>query len=134
MSARPREHDVSEDELLARYILRKEFVRSDGTLKPDPFIPYRDTKLSVTRHMGLSEATIWGLGEEIARHQQKTLYGRGDASVRVYLHERLQVVPDPVEGNPNHANVSNWPADKPSQKAIALEIVKSVRYLPKPGR
>ena len=43
---------VVENEWLARYILRKEHVRADGTVKPDPFMPYRRVELSVTRHLG----------------------------------------------------------------------------------
>lgn len=132
MSIPPRSSLVQQEEMLARYILRKEFVRRDGTLKPDPFIPFRHTALSVTRHIGLSDAEIWALGEEVARGQEKTLFGRGDACAKAYFGMSLRVESDPIKGNPNHANVVNWPADKPSQKAIALEIVKSVRYCPKP--
>lgn len=134
MSSEPKSGTVAEEELLARFIIRKWHIRSDGTLRPDPLIPYRHTDLSVTRHIGLNDSQIWALGENVAQQQQEVLYGRGDTQARVYLKERLTVDPDPVEGNPNHANVSNWPSDKPSQKLIALEIVDSVRYLPKPDR
>ena len=47
--------ELPNDEWLARFILRKEHVRADGTVKPDPFIPYKHIELSVTRHLGLSE-------------------------------------------------------------------------------
>lgn len=56
------ERPVMEDEWLARYILRREHVRVDGTLKPDPFMPYKWVELSVTRHLGLEEPEIWQAG------------------------------------------------------------------------
>ena len=57
---------VGDEEWLARFILRKEHVRPDGTVKPDPFIPYKHVELSVTRHLGLNEARIWAAGELVA--------------------------------------------------------------------
>lgn len=122
---------LSDDERLTRYILRKEFIRRDGTLKPDPFIPFRHTELSVTRLSGLTDARIWEIGESVAKRQTKTLHGRGDAHTVVYTKEKLYVYPAPVEENPNHANVTGWPAEKDMQKAIALEIVKSIQYIAK---
>ncbi len=39
------------DELLARFITQaKQFRSTDQSVKPDLFIPYRLTELSVTRH------------------------------------------------------------------------------------
>ena len=77
MSSLPVAHDVSDDEVLARFILHKRYVRSDGTLKPDSFIPHPYPDLSVTRHIGLEELSIWAIGEAIAVQQSKSLYGRG---------------------------------------------------------
>ena len=57
------ERPVTADEWLARYILRHEHVRADGTLKPDPFMPYKWVELSVTRHLGLEETEIWQAGQ-----------------------------------------------------------------------
>jgi hypothetical protein len=31
--------------------------------------------------------------------------------------------------NPNHADVSSWPADKPAQKIIALEIAAAAVFV-----
>lgn len=134
MTGESQREGLAGEELLARYIFRKEVVRADGTLRPDPFIPYRHTELSVTRHIGLDDARIWELGEGIAvaRPEAVALQGRGDVRATAFLAENLSVHPCPVEGNPNHANVSGWPNEKAEQKAIALEIVKSVTYLPKP--
>lgn len=126
------EQPVAEAEWLARYIVRKQHVRRDGTVKPDPFIPFKYVELSVTRHLELSEQRIWDIGDRVASQTNTQLQGRADAQASVYMQQRLRVVAAPVEHNPNHANVVDWPSDKQAQKEIALEIVKCVRYKAKP--
>ncbi len=126
------EQPVTEAEWLARYIVRKQHVRRDGTVKPDPFIPFKYVELSVTRHLELSEERIWDIGDRVASQTNTQLQGRADAQASSYIRQRLRVVAAPVEHNPNHANVVDWPSDKQAQKEIALEIVKHVRYKTKP--
>jgi len=113
---------VSENELLARFILQSNRVRADGSVKPDAFIPFPLPNLSVTRHLGWDEEQIWTIGRAVAAAVRKRLHARADVAARVFTHLRLRVVAAPVEDNPHHANVTDWPADKPSQKAIAQEI------------
>src|SRR5687768_8448551 len=107
MSISPGERAVADDEWLARYILRREHVRSDGTVKPDPFIPYKRIELSVTRHIELTEFGIWRIGEIVAAKRASPLYGRADGQAQVFVRERLQVIPHPLADDPNHANVAN---------------------------
>ncbi|MGQ0556721.1 MAG: hypothetical protein ACT4PN_12345 [Nitrospiraceae bacterium] len=126
------EQPVAEAEWLARYIVRKQHVRRDGTVKPDPFIPFKYVELSVMRHLELSEQRIWDIGDRVASQTNTQLQGRADAQASAYIRQRLRVVAAPVEHNPNHANVVDWPFDKQAQKEIALEIVKHVRYKAKP--
>ena len=126
------EQPVADAEWLARYIVRKEHVRRDGTVKPDPFIPFKYVELSVTRHLTLTEQQIWDIGDRVASQTHTQLQGRADAQASAYIRQRLRVVAAPEEQNPNHANVVDWPADKQAQKEIALEIVKHVRYRAKP--
>jgi NADH dehydrogenase FAD-containing subunit len=123
---------VREGEWLARYIVRKQHVRRDGTVKPDPFIPFKYVELSVTRHLALSEQEIWDVGCGVASQTHTQLQGRADAQALIYIRQRLQVITAPEVKNPNHANVTCWPADKQTQKEIALEIVKYVSYKAKP--
>jgi len=123
---------VAADEWLARYILRREHVRADGTLKPDPFMPYKWVELSVTRHLGLEEPEIWRAGQAVADETQTTLQGRADVEAQVYGKHRLRVIPKPLLKNPNHADVVDWPADKPAQKEIALLIARYASYKPCP--
>jgi hypothetical protein len=132
MSPSVAEQPVAETEWLARYILRKQHVRRDGTVKPDPFIPFKYVELSVTRHLGLSEQQMWDVGNRVASQTHTQLQGRADAQASAYMQQRLRVIAAPVEQNPNHANVVDWPSDKQAQKEIALEIMKCVRYKPKP--
>jgi len=122
------EQPVAEAEWLARYIVRKQHVRRDGTVKPDPFIPFKYVKLSVTRHLALTEQQIWDIGDRVASQTRTQLQGRADAQGSVYMQQRLRVIAAPEEQNPNHVNVVDWPSDKQAQKEIALEIVKYVRY------
>lgn len=124
--------ELPDHEWLARFIRRKEHVRADGTVKADPFIPYKHVELSVTRHLGLSEQQIWAAGELVVSKVKASLQGRADARVLVYTRQRLRSVAAPQDENLNHANVIDWPPDKQSQKEIALELVKEVRYKAKP--
>lgn len=122
------------DEWLARFIFRKEHVRPDGTLKPDPFIPFKHIELSATRHLGLSEKELWAAGDLVSAKRRTVLRGRGDAQASHYMQQRLWAVAAPEPDNLKHANVIGWPADKQSQKEIALELVKDqgVRFIAKP--
>lgn len=88
---------VTEDEWLARYIVHKDHVRADGTVRQDPFIPYSRVELSVTRHLGLSENEIWAAGELVAQEIGKPLHGRADTQARIYVWSRLRVVPKPLQ-------------------------------------
>lgn len=121
---------VSSEEWLARFIVRKEHVRLDGTVKPDAFIPYKWVELSVTRHLGLQEGQLWSAGERVAEQVGNKLQGRGDAQTKVFMSQRLSAKADPTGDNPNHANVVGWPHDKQAQKEIAIELVRDVRFVP----
>lgn len=122
---------VASEERLSRYILQKSHVRQNNTLKADPFIPHPYADLSVTRHLDLAEDVLWNIGEEVARQIGKTLYGRAENRAKTYLSQDLSVVAAPVAGNRNHANVTNWPADKPTQKMKALDLAANSVFVPR---
>jgi hypothetical protein len=42
--------------------------------------------------------------------------------VSVFQRQELHVVAAPLLENPNHANVTGWPGEKPAQKIIAQQI------------
>ena len=123
------------DECLARFVLFGRWIRRFGnteTVKADAFIPHPYPNLSVTRHLSLSEQELWRIGNEIAKLRPATLYGRADVSVAEAMNHKLQVAPDPVPGNPNHANVIGWPLGKPAQKIIALELAAAAVFVSQP--
>jgi len=121
---------VSEDEWMARFILFRHWIRkSDPSVRPDAFIPHPHPGLSVTRHIDLSEAELWRIGQEIPDKRPATLYGRADLQAISVIKKSLHIVPTPEPKN--HANITGWPADKPSQKIIAQEIAAEARFIPK---
>lgn len=117
---------VTSDEQLARFIFFSNRLRQDGTVKPDEFIPHPYPDLSVTRHLNLTEAEIWNIGQRVGQQREKLLLGRADVQAYSFERHRLQVVAAPVAENPNHANVTDWPTEKSAQKAIAQEIAAAV--------
>jgi len=124
--------EVGAVEMLARYALFSGHIRnSDKTLKADAFMPPPDRELSTTRHLSLSEAEIWMLGEAVAAVRRRTLIGRGDIQAKACIDQKLVVHAAPLAENPNHAHVVNWPADKPAQKMIAQEIAAVSQFVEK---
>jgi hypothetical protein len=119
---------VAGDELLARYITQaKQFRPSDQSVKPDLFIPFRLTELSVTRHREATAEELWQVGRDVAALRQQILYGRSDVRASDCAVGPLSVMPDPILPpdelyNPNHANVAGFPAAKDDQKALAIKI------------
>jgi hypothetical protein len=128
-----RQASVDNEEWLARFIVWKAHVRADGTVKPDPFIPYKWVELSVTRHLGLGEEQLWAAGELVAAQVGRQLQGRGDVQAKVFIRQRLSVKAAPTRDNSNHANVVGWPQDKQAQKEIAIEVVSYVRFVAHPA-
>ncbi len=120
---------VSDDERLARFILFRNRIRSDQTVKPDAFIPHPYPNLSVTRHLGLTESELWEIGQEVADSRPATLYGRADVRGSTFTRQSLTL--SPTAKPRNHVNVGGWPSDKPSQKIIAQQIAAVAAFVPK---
>lgn len=119
---------ITDEEMLARFITQaKQFRPSDQSVKPDLFIPFRQTELSVTRHRDATLDELWQLGRDVAGLRQQVLYGRSDVRAVDCRVGPLVVVPDPIvppdqPTNPNHANVRGFPSSKEDQKALAIKI------------
>lgn len=121
---------VALDERVARFVLSNSHVRrADSTLKPDAFIPHPHLVLSVTRHRSATEDEVWSVGDRIARERQRTLYGRGDVVVSAFTMRSLTVNAKPIAGNPNHADVCDWPIEKSAQKNIAQQIAADAVFV-----
>ncbi len=126
--------DIGPDEIVARYILFSKHIRpSNQTVKPDAFIPHPYPDLSVTRHLMANEVELWQVGVRVAAERSLTLHGRADVSVGIVRGQNLEILPDPIEGNPNHSNVRKWPPEKHEQKIIALELSKDSVFRPTPA-
>lgn len=123
---------ITDNEQLARFVLHKDLIRQDDTVRPAAFIPYRYVELSVTRHIGLSDLQIWDLGKGVAIKQNKKLYGRADVLAANVRKIKLEAVPDPIPENPNHAEIWGWPADKPSQMSFAQQLAAESKYVVNP--
>ena len=127
---------IEDDELLARFVMFSNWIRADGSLKQDAFIPPKDLNLSVTRHHRLSDGEIWQRGQDCASKRAKTLLGRADisaASVREIRTPAMNVIPDPEPENPEHCNIVGWPPDKPTQKSIAQRLAAAAAFVSLPA-
>jgi hypothetical protein len=122
--------EVGDDETLARYVLHSNHIRrTSQTVKPDAFIPHPHGELSVTRHLLMTEDELWAVGRAVAAATIKTLHGRADIRMAVCLAQQLTVRAAPMNDNPNHADITGWPADKPAQKIIAQEIAATAQFM-----
>ncbi|MFH0905030.1 MAG: hypothetical protein V1854_07615 [Methanobacteriota archaeon] len=121
---------VNEDECLARFILFNKWLRIDHTIRPDAFIPHSWPELFVTRHLGLSEAELWQIGQSVADKRTLPLYGRADVEARAIRKHSLCIQPTPEPKN--HANITGWPKEKPAQKIIAQEIAAAAKFISTP--
>jgi len=123
---------ISPEERLARFITSKHWLRAEGTVKPDAFIPPADLNLSVTRHIGLSEEQLLKVGQDVVRKvadkRTAALYGRADFVVK-QLPAPLLAAPAPLIGNTNHAHVTGWPSEKPAQKNLAQRLAAVAVYV-----
>ena len=129
---------IPDAEKLARFVLSADHLRADGTVRPNAFIPHPHPDLSVTRHAELPERELWSRGHAVAAEVRAKLtrllplLGRADVTADVYLKQTLRLESAPVPGNPEHVNITGWPADKPAQKIIAQEIAVRAHFVPVP--
>lgn len=119
---------ISDDELVARFVVFSRWVRANGTVKPDAFLPPPDLHLSVTRHASLSTEELWSRGQRVARQRGLTLHGRADLMVGRIVEADLSIEPAAIEGNPEHAHVVGWPREKSAQKSLAQRIAAGSRF------
>ncbi len=122
--------DVSDSELLARYVMQRSHFRpSDQTAKPDLFMPHPYHELSVTRYLDATISEVCEVGADIAKRQNRSLYGRADIKATDCKIDSLQVVKKPLEGNPNHADIESFPKEKQDQKVIALKLAAAAKLI-----
>ena len=120
---------VGDDEVLARFVLRKDWVRNDQTLRPEAFIPHPHKDLSVTRHLARPDTEIWENGKSVAANRVMTLHGRADFAALAAIGQNLRVDADSQPENPHHALVLGWPPEKAVQKIKALALAAAARFV-----
>ncbi|MFM7167801.1 MAG: hypothetical protein ACKO3T_21365 [Planctomycetaceae bacterium] len=128
--------DVADNELLARFIVNSNEKRPDGKVSHKLFMPYKWVELSVNRHREATLEEIWQVGSEVAVSRNKSLYGLANIRASQCRIQSLHVVPAPIlPGNPNHANITGYPAAKEDQMAIANELAASIegKWIPPPA-
>jgi hypothetical protein len=127
---------VDTDERLTRFILERNKVRADGTVRSAAFSPPKDLRLSVYRQLELSEQELWGIGEKYVakREENRYIVGRADFDAVVVLATGLSCDPDGIP-HPNHVNIIGWPNDKAERKNVEQTLADSAEFtpLPKPG-
>ena len=126
---------VADNELLARFIVKSNEKRLDGTVTPALFLPYKLVQLSVNRHREALTAETWTIGRRVAEVRQKTLYGRADIRASFCRIRPLDVVPKPIlPHNPNHADIISFPAPKDEQLSLAQKLAASIegKWIPVP--
>jgi hypothetical protein len=120
--------DVSDDELLARYVLQSGHLRNDKTVKPDLFMPHPHQELSVTRYLNATIEEVLLLGEDIAKKRERTFYGRADIKAIDCKVESLKAVKKPLPENPNHADIQGFPLTKQDQKVLAQKLAAAAQF------
>jgi hypothetical protein len=106
----PREY-IGDEEIVARYVLferRKKPCRADGTVKRYVFTPPKNGRCSVTRHTDYSTQDIWRVGHIVAAKRLKSLIGRADVSVENIRKIGLDISPEQLDYDNNHANIIGW--------------------------
>lgn len=131
---------VEDNEILARYATQSGHFRpSDRQVKQSLFLPHPRQELSVTRHREATEDEIWRAGNYVAVALNRTLYGRSDIRAGDCNVKTLRIVAKPIKDhpgvpdNPNHADLTGWPAAKQEQKAIALKLAAAATKLISPS-
>jgi hypothetical protein len=134
---------VSDDERLSRFIVKRRWL-SGSAISADAFIPPKDGMLSVNCTGGLSDQTIWALGEQVrqARRDADGLHGRADALAGLIM--SLGHTIDRDDEPPTHATISNWPSNRGEIRERALHfrsifyacslVVESVQHRQSPNR
>lgn len=129
----PRGHvRIDDREMLARFVMAPSWVRADGGVRPEAFIPHPHPSLSVDRHGTRPETELWARGRRVADLRKQPLLGRADlgaGQVRDPSAPSIDIVPVPLHDAPEHASIIGWPSEKQGQKMIAQRIAASATFV-----
>lgn len=113
-------------EVLARFVVRRRWLRANRTVKAQAFVPDARRELSVFRHEGFSEEQLWATGRVVATMRSCSLYGRADVRADTIKGHALSF--DPNDEPLNHVNVIGWPEDDAEKMEIAQSIADLCRF------
>ncbi len=119
---------VSGAERMSRFIFHKKHMsETKGRVSSAAFMPSATTKnISVYRTSSCNERRIWLIGDLFVARKLKPprdVLARGDVQADIILNEGLAIVASPLP-HPRHADVTNWPDDKPLQKIKAMALAE----------
>lgn len=115
---------VSPEETIGRYIPNKGYFSPKyKTVKHRAFMPPPDLKLSVFRIDGLKLELIWEIGQKAVVDMMaipKVLYGIAELKASKFQERDLVIEPDNTP--PRHANIIGWPEETARRMSIAQEL------------
>ena len=120
--------DSGSGETLTRFIMQKNHVPADASLKHNPFMPPPTGRLSIYAISSVDETEIWSIGvTHVAAVREKPLHGRADFNSRgVYdLGLKIEMVPDP---HPLHAEIVGWDPASTETRLIALKLAAQATF------
>lgn len=126
---RPVNPQVLPEETLARFAVDQSYFRaSDNSVRHNAFMPDKNTRVSVYRQQGLTEAEIWQLGmTHVAQPRNKQLLGRAVITARDIFRKGFDVIPE--EPPPLHANICGFHQEPHKWKEQALELAALARFI-----
>jgi len=108
-----------------------------GRVLPAAFMPSTKTKdTSVYRTTRCSERKTWLIGDIfVARYRKdrRNIFGRADVGSDLVFQEGLKIVASPSP-HPRHADVTDWPDDRPQQKIKAMALAQGATLRLHPRR
>lgn len=115
--------EIKDSDTLARYAIDKAYFRQSGRVMHNAFMPWRvDKKCSVFNIEGISNTTIWQLGNKyVAKPNDKQLLARIEILVEQVKELSLEVVSD-ESIHRRHANICSYPTEKSEIKLKAMQL------------
>jgi len=123
---------IIDSEPISRFLISKRwFAKTTGRVKFAAYLPNKNGETSVYRFFGIkNEKEIWNIGEKHVREPREkkggscTIHGRSQVNSNVILENNLSILPQPLP-HPRHADINNWPEDKPQRQMKATELANS---------
>lgn len=125
-------------EQLSRFVYRHWMIHSDGTIKPDGFLPDPRGETSVFRTSDMSPTEITETGNEVGSKGSRVLEGWGNFLAGAAYEMKLSVdpAPDPeLSRGERHAVLVGWPAKEPKslRMSIAMHLAEKAGQLHRPA-